>query len=469
MTASGAPLALLALGVTGAMGAVGATRDALAATLFIGATLIDGTGAAPLRDAALLVAAERIVAVGPRETIATPSGTTIVEIGGKWIIPGLIDAHVHFFQSGSLYARPDIIDLRARRPYAAERAAVDASLEATLGRYLASGVTGVVDVGGPLWNFEVRERARGARFAPRVAVAGPLLATRAPAALMTDDPPMVRIGSADQARAEVRRQLGYRPDLVKIWFVHPAADIAATMAWVNAAIATSHAAGVRVAVHATQRRIARAVVEAGADVLVHSIDDGPIDPSLLRLMAETGVTYIATLVVHEGYGEVLGMRPRLSPIERRLGDPAVIASFGDLASLPRHLVPAWVRSRPPPRLSPIMAENLRRARAADITIAAGSDAGNIGTLHGPALHRELELMVEAGLSPMQVLMAATKGGAAVMGRRDVGTLVAGQLADFVILDRDPLRDIRHTRRIHRVVKGGEVYEPAAIMAAFDTD
>ena len=91
------------------MGAVGATRDALAATLFIGATLIDGTGAAPLRDAALLVAAERIVAVGPRETIATPSGTTIVEIGGKWIIPGLIDAHVHFFQSGSLYARPDII------------------------------------------------------------------------------------------------------------------------------------------------------------------------------------------------------------------------------------------------------------------------------------------------------------------------------------------------------------------------
>ncbi len=110
-----------------------------------------------------------------------------------------------------------------------------------------------------------------------------------------------------------------------------------------------------------------------------------------------------------------------------------------------------------------MAHNLVRMAEAGVTVAAGSDAGNIGTLHGPALHRELEPMVEAGLTPLQALGAASRGGAAVMGRsRELGTIEAGRLADMVIPDADPLADIRNTSRIHLVVNGGRTHDPAEI-------
>jgi imidazolonepropionase-like amidohydrolase len=426
----------------------------------VGGTLIDGTGTPPLPDAAVLVRGDRIAAAGRRAAVSVPAGAAVLDVTGRWVLPGLVDAHVHFFQSGGLYARPDIVDLRAARPFDEEIRRVKAKLPETFARYAASGVTGVVDVGGTLWNFEVRERARRERLAPRVAVAGPLLATYAPPELAgPDGPPMVAIRSPEEARAEVERQLRYGPDLVKIWFVFPGADIGREMAWVRAAIEAAHAGGVRVVVHATQLRVARAVVEAGADVLAHSVDDAVIDPTLLDLMAARRVVYTTTLMVYEGYREVLGRRAELSDVERRLGDPEAIASFDDLPAPVRGAANgAWdARWR-------TMAANLVGARRAGVIVAAGSDAGNIGTLHGPALHRELELMVEAGLPPAEALAAATRGGAAVAGRAaDVGTVEAGKLADLVVVDGDPLADIRNTRRIHRVVKGGELLDPAEIV------
>jgi imidazolonepropionase-like amidohydrolase len=159
------------------------------------------------------------------------------------------------------------------------------------------------------------------------------------------------------------------------------------------------------------------------------------------------------------YLAVFGRHLELSEIERRLGDPDAIASFADLDRLPPEVLPSWVRPARPRPLDPVAAHNLRRVQAAGITIATGSDAGNIGTLHGPSLHRELELMVQAGLTPMQVLVAATRGGAAVVGRDDIGVLTPGRLADFVILEADPLADIGNTRRIWRVLKGGDVIDP----------
>lgn len=431
---------------------------AAAEVVFLGATVIDGTGGAPIADAQVVVSGARIVAIGPRRA-APPPGARAIDVTGKWIIPGLVDAHVHFFQSGGLYARPDIIDLTARRPYAEETAGVRARLDETLARYLASGVTAVVDMGGPMWNFTVRERARRTPMAPRVAVAGPLLATFAPPQLAGDDPSIVRIRNAAEARAEVRRQLALGPDLIKIWFVFPGPDIEPEMAWVRAAIDEAHAGGTRVVAHATQRRVARAVVTAGVDILAHGIDDGPIDDGLLALIKAQGVIYTTTLGVHGGYARVLSRAVQLNAIERRLGDPRAIASFADLARPPRRAAAA--------PFDPVAGHNLGRVRAQGITVAAGSDAGNIGTLHGPALHRELALMVDGGgLTPLDALVAAIQGGAAVMGRNaELGTLEPGKLADMVILNGDPLADIRNTRRIFRVVKGGVILDPAEIMAA----
>ncbi|MGH8521633.1 MAG: amidohydrolase family protein, partial [Gammaproteobacteria bacterium] len=126
---------------------------------FVGATLIDGTGRASRPDATVLIENEHISAVGNTSALTIPKNAKIFDVSGKWIVPGLIDAHVHFFQSGGLYTRPDVIDLRAVRPYEKEIAGIREQLPATLARYLASGVTSVVDMGGPNWTFEVRELA----------------------------------------------------------------------------------------------------------------------------------------------------------------------------------------------------------------------------------------------------------------------------------------------------------------------
>jgi imidazolonepropionase-like amidohydrolase len=227
---------------------------------------------------------------------------------------------------------------------------------------------------------------------------------------------------------------------------------------VQAAVEAGHAAGTRVIVHATELETARAAVQAGADSLAHSVEDGRVDEAFIKLLKDRNVVYVTTLVVNEGYQEVLGQKVRLSDIERRLGDPEAIASFRDLARLParkRLWAFHWFGRG-------TAFWNLKRLQQSGVTIAAGTDAGNIGTLHGPALHREFELMAEAGLSPEEILAAATRGGAQVMGRSDeLGTLEKGKLADFVLLDADPLADIAHLRRIFRVVKGGQVFDPQA--------
>ncbi len=441
-------------------GAVAAQETAL-----VGATVIVRADAPPIPNATILIEDGRIAAVGSAGDILLHPDTTVLDMTGKWIIPGLIDAHVHFFQSGGLYTRPDVIDLRAVRPYAVELAQIRASLPQTFARYLASGVTGVVDVGGPFWNFEVRDLARRAAVAPRVAVAGPLLATISPSQLASDDPAIVRIDSPDVARAEVRRQAARKPDLIKIWFIRTRDEnLIAELAWIRAAIAEAHALDLRVAVHATELETARLAVEAGADVLVHSVESAPVDDAFLALLRERGIIYITTLGVYEGYWEVLGQHVRLTDIGARVGDPHVIASFAELADLPDDVKPAWLKPRPPPPISRIVLDNLKRAQAAGVVIAAGTDAGNIGTLHGPALHREFELMAEAGLTPVQILAAATTGAARAMGREDLGAIEPGMRADMVILDADPLADMRNARRIYRVVKGGVVHDPAAILA-----
>ena len=139
-------------------------------TVLVGATVIDATGQPTVEDAAVLIDGDRISAVGPRSEIAIPEGATVLDVKGKWIVPGLGDPHIHFFQSGSLYTRPDVIDLRSVRSYEAEIEGIRSRMDGTFRRYLASGVTAVVDVGGPMWNFDVRQEARDAELAPFVSM-----------------------------------------------------------------------------------------------------------------------------------------------------------------------------------------------------------------------------------------------------------------------------------------------------------
>ena len=399
-----------------------------------------------------------------RGSVALPKGITIVDGRGKWVAPGLVDAHVHFFQSGSAYTRPDVVDLRKLRPYEREIALLKAALPRTFARYLLCGVTSVVDVGGPFWNFEVRDSAARTALAPRVAVAGPLVSTVARPELDIGDPPIVKTSTPEEARALVRRELARKPDLMKVWFVvrslgnESLDDLAAGKALVAATVDEARKGGVRTAVHATELETARAAVEAGAAVLVHSVFDKPVDDAFVDLMKRRGVVYIPTLFVRTGYTLVLTGSFTPTPAERRWADPDVLATFDEVKSRPE--LASRPRRTPDPESERVPLQNLKRLSDAGVTIAAGTDAGNIGTLHGPSIFRELRLMVDAGLTPREVLASATAGGARVMGReKDLGAVAPGKLADLLILDRDPLADVANLEAIHRVVKGGRVFTP----------
>ncbi len=436
-----------------------AAAESRAPLALTGATIFDGTGE-PVTEGVILVRGERIVAIGPRGQVSLPDDAEIVDLHGHWIIPGLIDAHVHFFQSGSLYTRPDVVDLRRFWPYSSEIAWIRARLPATLTRYLASGITSVIDMAGPEWVLEVRDLAKQTATATRVAAAGQGLAPGLPPALSGEYAPGVIVRSPQEARIAVNGLAARRPDLLKIWFVPtPAMDLDNEFAWIRAAIDEGHALGLRVAAHATDLELARRMARAGVDILVHSVDNEPVDKAFVDLLKQRNVIYVTTLGVSEGYREALTQDIRLSDFERRRGDPVVIASLDDLSeTFPRYRRPNALPD------NGIALKNLARVHAAGITVAAGSDAGNIGTLHGPALHRELELMAQAGLSPREILVTATRNGAITMGREaDLGTLQPGKLADILILNADPLEDIRHTRHISAVIKGGVLYRPEQLM------
>ncbi len=444
--------AILAAWLSVASGAVLAE-----ATAFVGAMVIDGSGAPP-RRASVLVEDGRIVSLG-----GDIGAATVVDLSGKWLIPGLIDAHVHFFQSGGLYTRPDVIDLRHVVPYEDEIAALRGRLDETLARTFAAGITALLDLGGPPWVLALREHARSLAAAPRISAVGPLLATWAPKEITGGA--IVLVETPGQARAEVARQASLAVDMVKIWFIRAGRGqpLAIAEQWIAAAIDQAHRLDLRVAVHATELETARIALALGADMLVHSVDDAALDPAFFAALGDR-LPYIPTLGVYDGYWRVLGQSLGLNALDQRYGDRQVLASLDDLSEMPREQRPHWLRFGDPPPINPIMLDNLATAHAAGVIVAAGSDAGNIGTLPGAGFHRELALMVMAGLEPMAVLVAATSGGAKALGRDDIGTLAPGLRADMVVLDADPLGDIANAARIHRVIKDGIAHDPEAILA-----
>ena len=447
--------------------------NAFSSRIYItGATVIHPereADAAIQRDATLAIHDGRLEMLESNVTLELPQGATVIDARGKWVVPGLVDGHVHFFQSGNLYTRPDAADFSAVVPYAQEVARNQARLEATFKIWLASGVTGVIDVGGPFWNFDVRDHANHSAMAPRVAVAGPLISMVERPQLDLGDPPIIGIETAEAARALVARELERDPDFIKVWFIHqPGDDLAAQEAIVKAAADAAHAAGKRLAVHATELVVAKAALRAGADYLVHSVFDQPVDDEFIALMKARSAFYCPTLFVVTGYPLALSGQWRATPEEARRADPEILAAMDDLEAIPKDRLPERVaklmaaKTLPaPPRIA---MENLRRLQAAGVPIVMGTDAGNIGTLHGPSIHREMQLMREAGLTPQEILRSATTNGwHALRGTPDRGRIEVGKPANLVILDGDPLADIANLARVHRVVRGSFVDDPEALM------
>jgi imidazolonepropionase-like amidohydrolase len=442
--------------------------------------LVNGTLINPATDrimpnATILVDGTHIADLGDAKIMSAPKDARVIDCKGKFILPGYIDTHLHFFQSGDLFTRPDIVDLTNVRPYADEVAWVKSHLPDVFKRYLRSGITSVVDVGGPFWNFEVRQTANATANAPRVAVAGPLISSVSRPQLDLGDPPIVKIDTPDQAREFVRKLAAQNPDLVKIWYIvdkdHPVDSFRPI---VHATVEESHSRRLRVAVHATELETARAAVEEGADVLVHSIIDKPVDNAFVKLLKNRDIILCPTLVVFERYGRTFANRLNLTQEEKAWGNPEVIASLDVTKIRPDHLPERIKTALTDPdatldrikKTYDVALKNLKTLENGGVTIAAGTDAGNIGTIHGPALFREFQLMKEAGLTPMQILQCATANAAKLFGGETgahIGKIENGYFADLVVLKANPLDDITHTSDIDSVIKNGVVYSADSIL------
>jgi imidazolonepropionase-like amidohydrolase len=440
----------------------------------VGGTVINPADGKVLPNATVVIDGDKIerVAIGKQDAASLGKQIDCV---GKFILPGYIDTHIHFFQSGDLFTRPDGTDLNSVRPYKDEVAWVKGHVNDVFVRYLRSGITSVVDVGGPFWNFEVRKTANATAKAPRVAVAGPLISSVSREKLDLGDPPIVKIDTPDQAREFVRKLAEQKPDLVKIWYIvdkdHPVESFRPI---VRATIEESHGHKIRVAVHATELETARAAVEEGADVLVHSVTDKPVDDAFIKLLKDRHTILCPTLVVFERYGRTFSHQLNLTPEEKAWGNPEVIATL-DVTKIPQDKLPERIKNalaKPDEALGRIKKTyevalpNLKKLEDAGVTIAAGTDAGNIGTIHGPALFREFQLMKEAGLTPMQILQCATANAAKLFGG-DIGARIGkienGYFADLLILNSNPIDDIAHASDIDAVIKNGVVYPADSIL------
>ena len=432
----------------------------------VGATLVDGTGAPPVPGAVVLVRGGRITCAGPRSACRIPAGVRRLDLAGAWIIPGLIDAHVHFAQTGWVDGRPDALDLRARYPYERVVADLEARPERFFRAYVCTGVTGVFDVGGYPWTWALRERAERDTLAPHVAAAGPLLSTVPhPRINLGDEQQIEYVPDDSAAREAVREHVAHRTDAVKIWYiVGLGADTSHLKSVVHAIAEETHRLGARLIVHATGLWEAKDALRAGADVLVHSVIDKPVDDEFLGLARERHAIYVPTLTVYDGYRQVL-LRHFEPHYPLGCVDSATLALARSTDSLPppTGVTPDFAE-RQRTRAAQVLAQgeaNLLAVFRAGITVAMGTDAGNPLTLHGPSVYWEMEAMQEAGLSPLDVLVAATRNGALAMGReRDLGTVQPGKLADLVVLGADPTADVRNLGAVRWIVRDGALTTPA---------
>ena len=440
--------------------------------LLTGATLIDGTGAPPRAGTSILVRDGRIAAVTPDGDLEPPEGATVLDAAGKYVIPGLADTHVHFSLGAPLPRRPD-------------------ETEEVLARELYYGVTTILQLGATDGSTDsiqaLRERrAAGSLEAPSIYGTGGHLTLQGTHPVYTIFPPAGReaadalaaatpmsepvnlypmglgisfVRTEEAARKAVRERAAGGMAAIKITVEsgptpfgddHPQMSVEMIRAIVDEA--TRH--GLRVFAHVSSRDELEATLAGGAAGVVHAPQNEPLpDAALAERMAAAGFVMVPTLSLFS------------EPPD--LGDPFLLATASDeeIAALTRPDFVEGVRQRweccAP--FADLLA-NVGMLHERGISIALGTDTGNAYVFPGYSVHRELELLVRAGLSPMEALEAATRHAAEMIGAEDdFGTIEPGKRADLLVLGADPLQDIRNTRSIEIVISEGRMIDREALL------
>jgi imidazolonepropionase-like amidohydrolase len=440
--------------------------------LILGGNLIDVETGNVRENSSLLIENGLIKKIG--KNLKVPDNTTVIDAKGKWLLPGLIDSHIHLFQSGSIYTRPDGINLTKYRPYETERQWLRDNMGDLLRRYLACGITTVIDIGGPLYQFPYRDRFNKLYTSPQILMTGPLVSTYQPEAFKVDDSPIIKANTPEEARELVRRQLAYKPDFIKVWFIirgmgKPGEEM---IPIVQAAIDETHKNGLKLAIHTQELLAAKLGVKYGADFLVHSPEDGIIDDELIDLMRKNKVSYGPTMIVNRGITGFFSDDRKLTPYEFANANPYVLGTLFDFKHLPEPeirkrytnlLASPEFQARSIKRDS-IKRVNLKKVWNAGINVVAGTDAGNPGTFHGTSFLDELKAMQGAGLSTADLLKSATINGAKIFGKEaQIGSLAEGKLANVLILKQNPLENIDALRSLETIVNRGFITTPEKIL------
>ncbi len=449
-------------------GSSGTALSSPASTIaLVGATLIDGTGRPPIRDAVILVTGERIEAVGTRASVRIPATARRIELRGRWVMPGMVDAHTHFMESGRIYTKPSALNLTAVVPYADEVEWIKARVPVTLAGYLCAGVTSTLSVGGPRLEYDVRDTARRTAKAPNVYIAhGPIVGVKIGHdffPLIDGDEATRYVADGEAARAEVQRAATWQADAIKTGYVGGpfAADEERFFGILPGIVADAHARHMPVTYHVFELAPAKRAMAAGVDSLAHTVSDLVVDDEFLAAARDHHIIGVTTLAVWPREADARAGHVVLTPMESRCGDPEVIASWTAVKNLPT--VPEADVREAVDGLRTTMA-NIKRMHDFGIPLAVGVDAGNLGLLHGASIHKEIELMAEAGIPAMDILVAATATAARVAGKEsEIGTLERGKLADLIVLTRDPLADVRNLGAIESVMKSGVIFSEQELL------
>ncbi len=387
---------------------------------FVGATLFDGSGHPPIKEGVLLVREGRILAAGAG--LPVPAAAERIDLAGRFVIPGLVNAHGHVGETKGLRAGPEL--------YTRENVLDQLRL------YARYGVTTVVSLGGDQdAGFRLRDEQQTPSLdRARLYVAGPVVDATTPEA----------------ARAQVAALAPKKPDWVKIRVDDNLGTTAKmTPAVYRAVIEEAHARGLRVAAHLFYLEDARDLLASGVDFIAHSVRDQDIDLAFVAALKKRGVALCPTLM-REVSTFVYAAEPDFfaDPFFLKEADPVVLAELKSPERRERvRASPASARYR---EALKVASRNLKTLSDAGIPIAFGTDTGPPARFQGYFEHLELERMVEAGLTPAQTLLAATSGAARAMGLSGVGTLEPKAWADFLVLRSDPLVDIRNTHTLESV-------------------
>ncbi|HUA19513.1 MAG TPA: amidohydrolase family protein [Bryobacteraceae bacterium] len=412
------------------------------ATLFEGARLIADARRPPIENSAFLIDGGRIVKVGKKGQIQAPAGATHVDLTGKTVIPALVDSHIHIgYQKGLVYSaesytRENLID--------------------QLNRYAYCGVGAVLSLGTDPGEMPLQIRAD--QRAGRLGGAWFLLAGRGLAAPNAGPnnpalkPSAYGVTTEEEARRDVREQIAHKVDFIKVWVDDRNGTVQKlSPALYRAAIQEAHKHGTRVIAHVYYLDDAKDLVRAGIDGFAHLVRDKEVDDEFIALLKQHNVYVMPNLALAENATHSEPPAWLDDPLYRAVTPAAVIARLR--ASYAQRSTEALARAR---GTYAIMQHNLAKLNAEGVRIGLGADSGAAPDyFHGYNDHRELKLMVEAGMTPAQALTAATVTSGAFLRLTDRGTIAAGKSADFIVLDANPFDDVANSEKISAVYLRGE--------------